>query len=98
MMRQTLSWFTPPPVSKSLTTDTVEMTDCRSPHWRGERLRNSLFRLTGVHGKSERDVATIFEHAAAGDDNLNGQKLVRPTLTNLLAQAINCDDGDRAAR
>ena len=67
-------------------------------HWRGERLRNSLFRLTGVHGKSERDVATIFEHAAAGDDNLNGQKLVRPTLTNLLAQAINCDDGDRAAR
>jgi hypothetical protein len=22
MMRQTLSWFTPPPVSKSLTTDT----------------------------------------------------------------------------
>ena len=36
--------------------------------------------------------------AGAGDDNLNGQKLVRRTLTNLLAQAINCDDGDRAAR
>ena len=32
--------------------------------------------------------------AGAGDDNLNGQKLVRRTLTNLPAQAINCDDGD----
>jgi hypothetical protein len=38
-------------------------------------------------------------HAAgAGDDNLNGQKSVRRTLTNLPAQAINCGDGDRAAR
>jgi hypothetical protein len=25
-------------------------------------------------------------------------KLVRRTMTNLLAQAINCDDADRAAR
>ena len=36
--------------------------------------------------------------AGAGDDNMNGQKLVRRTLTNLPAQAINCDGGDRAAR
>jgi hypothetical protein len=36
--------------------------------------------------------------AGAGDDNLNGQKSVRRTLTNLPAQAINCDDGNRAAR
>jgi hypothetical protein len=36
--------------------------------------------------------------AGAGDDNLNGQKLVRRTLTNLPTQAINCDDGNRAAR
>jgi hypothetical protein len=35
--------------------------------------------------------------AGAGDDTLNGQKLVRRTLTNLPAQAINCDDGNRAA-
>ena len=26
MMRQTLSWFRPPPVSKSLTTDTINIT------------------------------------------------------------------------
>jgi hypothetical protein len=43
--------------------------------------------------------ASVSSHAAgAGDDNLNGQKSVRRTLTNLPAQAINCDDGDRAAR
>jgi hypothetical protein len=36
------------------------------------------------------------EMAGAGDDNLNGQKLVRRTMTNLLAQAIDCDDADRA--
>ena len=30
-------------------------------------------------------------------DKLTAQRSVRRTMTNLLAQAINCNDGDRAA-
>jgi hypothetical protein len=36
--------------------------------------------------------------AGAGGDNLNGRKSVRRTHDYLLARAINCDDGDRAAK
>ena len=31
-------------------------------------------------------------------DKLTAQRSVRRTMTNLLAQAINCDDADRAAK
>jgi hypothetical protein len=33
MMRQTLSWFTPPPVSKSLTTDMAGPAAWLADHW-----------------------------------------------------------------